>query len=406
MTDSPKLLWTEITLFRPVLQHQALIDPSLAPHTFHENKIFFGLFPPANPSYRIQGHPVLPLFGAHPTKNMEKAKQRKQKTIRKRPVPERLQGQVYLDPKFDTGFKELFDSEDALKDFLDGVLQLEGDDKIKSLTFSFDKTVTMRSALSKKVILDIFATTGTGRFIDVEMQKAEHDFFIDRAVLYKAFLIIKGKQEMEHSKEFLALSKVERESKRYELPETVSIWICDFNLPDSKEGEYIDEWALYSRNSLKNSSTTPIFEKNKYIMISLPRFKKSIGEIHGSVDAWLYLLNHAGEGKELPNFGNEILEEALERIRVDNADDDLLTRQEKDMVTQEEIETRLAGGMIRAQAEGLAKGLAKGLAEGRAKGLAEGESKGHRDAIAVLQGMNLPPEQISEFKAKLATLNK
>ena len=341
---------------------------------------------------------------------MEKAKQRKQKTIRKRPVPERLQGQIYLDPKFDTGFKELFDSEDALKDFLDGVLQLEGDDKIKSLTFSFDKTVTMRSALSKKVILDIFATTGTGRFIDVEMQKAEHDFFIDRAVLYKAFLIIKGKQEMEHSKEFLALSKVERESKRYELPETVSIWICDFNLPDSKEGEYIDEWALYSRNSLKNSSTTPIFEKNKYIMISLPRFKKSIGEIHGSVDAWLYLLNHAGEGKELPNFGNEILEEALERIRVDNADDDLLTRQEKDMVTQEEIETRLAGGMIRAQAEGLAKGLAegraKGLAEGRAEGLAEGESKGHRDAIAVLQGMNLPPEQISEFKAKLATLNK
>lgn len=329
---------------------------------------------------------------------MEKAKQRKQKTIRKRPVPERLQGQIYLDPKFDTGFKELFDSEDALKDFLDGVLQLEGDDKIKSLTFSFDKTVTMRSALSKKVILDIFATTGTGRFIDVEMQKAEHDFFIDRAVLYKAFLIIKGKQEMEHSKEFLALSKVERESKRYELPETVSIWICDFNLPNSKEGEYIDEWALYSRNSLKNSSTTPIFAKNKYIMISLPRFKKSIGEVNGSVDAWLYLLNHAGEGKELPNFGNEILEEALERIRVDNADDELLTRQEKDMVTQEEIETRLAGGMIRAQAEGLAKGLAKGLAEG--------ESKGHRDAIAVLQGMNLPPEQISEFKAKLATLNK
>ena len=93
------------------------------------------------------------------------------------------------------------------------------------------------------------------------MQKAEHDFFIDRAVLYKAFLIIKGKQEMDHSKEFLALSKVKRKNKRYELPETVSIWICDFDLPDTKEGEYIDEWALYSRNSLKNGITTPIFTK-------------------------------------------------------------------------------------------------------------------------------------------------
>ena len=126
---------------------------------------------------------------------MSKSKQKKTKPIRKKPIPESLQGQVYLDPKYDTGFKELFDSEDALKDFLDGVLQLEGDDKIKSLTFTFDKTITMRSGRSKKVILDIFATTGTGRFIDIEMQRAEHEFFIDRAVLYKAFLIIKGKQK-------------------------------------------------------------------------------------------------------------------------------------------------------------------------------------------------------------------
>ena len=47
--------------------------------------------------------------------------------------------------------------------------------------------------------MDIFATTGTGRFLDIEMQKAEHDFFIDRAILYKAFLVIKGKQEMDTS---------------------------------------------------------------------------------------------------------------------------------------------------------------------------------------------------------------
>ena len=317
---------------------------------------------------------------------MENKKRRKQKPIRKRPIPERLQGQVYIDPRFDTGFKEFFDSEDALKDFLDGILQLEGDDKIKSLTFTFDKTITTRSALSKKVILDIFATTGTGRFLDIEMQKAEHDFFTDRAILYKAFLVIKGKQEMDHSKEFLALSKTERKSKRYELPEVVSIWICDFDLSNAKEGEYIDEWALYSRNSLKSGATAPIFTKNKYIMISLPQFKKSAGEVKDSVDAWLYLLNHASDGKELPDFGNEILEEALERIKVENADDELLARQEKDMVTQEEIETRLAGGMLRAKAEGL--------------------EQGHSDALDILQGMNLSPEQISEFKAKLEARNK
>ena len=317
---------------------------------------------------------------------MSKSKQKKTKPIRQKPIPESLQGQVYLDPKYDTGFKELFDSEDALKDFLDGVLQLEGDDKIKSLTFTFDKTITMRSGRSKKVILDIFATTGTGRFIDIEMQRAEHEFFIDRAVLYKAFLIIKGKQEMERSKEFLALSKDVRESKRYELPETVSIWLCDFDLPEAREEEYIDEWSLYSRNALKNGNTAPVFTKNKYIMISLAKFKKSAGEVDGSLDAWLYLLNHAGDGKELPDFGNEVLGEALERIRVDNADDELLTKQERDMVTQEELDTIIASRVLR----GVAKGHAEGIA----------------DAETVLRKKGLPENLIAEIQAELEAMRQ
>ena len=111
------------------------------------------------------------------------------------------------------------------------------------------------------------------------------------------------------------------------------------------------------------------------------------------MDAWLYLLNHAGDGKELPRFGNKVLGSALERIRIENANDELLTRQAKDMITQDEIDTRLAGGMIRAKAQGLAEGRAEGLAEGRAQSLNE--------ALDILQGMNLTPEQISIFKAKL-----
>ena len=42
-----------------------------------------------------------------------------------------------------------------------------------------------------------------------------------------------------------------------------------------------------------------------------------------------------------------------------------------------------------------------GKAEGKAEGLIEGEAKGMDKALAVLQDMNLSPEQIAEFKAKL-----
>ncbi len=147
--------------------------------------------------------------------------------------------------------------------------------------------------------------------------------------IYKAFMIIKSKQKMEESKEFLALSKDEKEYRRYELPETISIWICDFDMPEFCK-DYIDEWSIYSRNSLRNGIRENIFPKNKYIMVSLPNFNKTPQEVESPTDVWLYLLKHAGTGEELPNFGSSIVDEALERIRIDNLDDAMLARNYSD----------------------------------------------------------------------------
>ena len=259
--------------------------------------------------------------------------------------------QTYLDPRLDPAFKEFFDSEDALKDFLNGVLELDGDDKIKSLTFTFDKELRFRVPQRKKIILDVFATTGTGRFLNIEMQNLEHEFFVDRIVLYKAFLIIKGKKEMELSAEYKALSKEDKKKKLYELPETISIWICNFELPDAKD-EYVDEWAIYSKCAVRRGGAVPIFPKNRYIFFSLPNFKKTAEEVSGPVDAWLYLLNHAADSDELPNFGSDIIEEAIDRIRVDNADEELLSDQENAMSMKEDYEIILASTEIRAREEG------------------------------------------------------
>ena len=283
---------------------------------------------------------------------------------RNRLVPEPFANQTYLDPRLDPAFKELFDSEDALKDFLNGVLELDGEDKIRSLSFSFDKELRFRVPQRKKIILDVFATTGTGRFLNIEMQNLEHEFFADRIVLYKAFLVIKGKKEMELSAEYKALSKKDQKKRLYELPETISIWICNFELTGAKD-EYVDEWALYSKCAVKNGHAVPIFPKNRYIFFSLPNFKKSAEEVSGSLDAWLYLLNHAGDSNDLPNFGSEIIEEALDRIRVDNADEELLSDQENAMSMKEDYEIILASTEIRAREEGVQKGRAEGLAEGR-----------------------------------------
>lgn len=138
------------------------------------------------------------------------------------------------------------------------------------------------------------------------------------------------------------------EIRRYELPETISIWICDFELPGIGD-EYVDEWSVYSRNATQNGEVKPIFSKNKYIMISLPNFKKSKDEVCSRLDAWLYLINHAGTDSEVPDFGSKIIKDALERIRVDKADNKLLARQEKAMKRDEEYRTRLASGVVNAE---------------------------------------------------------
>lgn len=309
---------------------------------------------------------------------------KKHNVIRIKPIPEAFKGQVYLDPTYDPAFKELFDNEDALKDFLNGVLELEGDEIIKELRFRFEKPIEFRAPQRKKVIFDIFATTGSGRFLNIEMQRLEHDYFIDRTILYKAFLIIKGRKEMEVSAEFNALPKKDQEKRRYQLPETISIWICDFNLPAAKD-EYWDEWALYSRHAIRNGMAEPLSKKNKYIFLSVPNFTKSADEVNGSAEMWLYLLNHARDGGELPDFGSEIVEEALDRIRVENANDKLLEAQEHDMTTKEDYECWAAGKIIAAEEAATAKANA--------------------NAISILKDMGLPAEQIAEVQARLAAKN-
>ena len=67
------------------------------------------------------------LWGAYPRKKEYKMN-RNCTVIRKKPIPEAFRGKVYLDPTYDPAFKELFASNDALKDFLDGVLGLDGND--------------------------------------------------------------------------------------------------------------------------------------------------------------------------------------------------------------------------------------------------------------------------------------
>ena len=258
-----------------------------------------------------------------------------------RRVPEIIRGKAYLDPRYNPAFQEFFGSEDALVDFLNAVLRLEGGGKIRTLTFRLEEPLRFRVPARATSFFDIRATTGDGKAVDVEMQRADHHAFVERTLLYNAFLTVKAKTESAARLAASGADRTERAYRRYELPEIVSVWLCDFDLSGFPD-EYHDEWNLYSRVTLGRLGPLPLTEKTRYIMIELPKFTKTREECRTDEDRWLYALRHAADGGLLPSSGNGAVDRALSRIRVDGAADGLVRRQVRNMDTRDEYECRLA----------------------------------------------------------------
>ena len=98
-------------------------------------------------------------------------------------------------------------------------------------------------------------------------------------------------------------------------------------------------------------------------LYDLKKFNKLYEEIKTAEDRWLYLLKHAGTAESLPDFKDDIIAKAINRLRVDKASDKLLKEQAKDMVMTEEELDYLAMLKVRARTEGKAEGLLEGEAK-------------------------------------------
>lgn len=295
-------------------------------------------------------------------------------TIPNDDIPEIFEGKTYLDPTYDPAFQAFFDDEAALRDFINCVLDLEPGRQINKLTYHFEDRQIFRTPERKSIRFDVRAFTEDNRFLNVELQRAKHAFFIDRVLLYSCFLAIKAKQDMKKSSDFKKLSMQERKKRKYELPETISIWLCNFHPREGFE-EYKDSWGIFSEKDLAAGRIVAISEKIRYIIIDLPAFAALHKPVNSREDLWLFLLTQAGNLDELPEYDDPIISGAIDRIRVDNASRELLEKQESSMIEQDEYDCRLAEATLNGLEEGRAKGLEEGLEKGLEKGRAESAAK-------------------------------
>ena len=287
-------------------------------------------------------------------------KQDATKSTARKEIPEILRGKRYLDPTYDPAFYALLNDEEALADFINSLLHLEDGRKIKSMKYTFNQPLILRAPEAKEIKFDIHAWTEDNRCMDIEIQRASHPFFTDRVLLYGAYLTIDGKIKMDKSPEFMALEENDKKRRRYELPEIVSIWLCKFPLNIEPKG-FRDTWHLYSDNAVRQGNPVPVFDKMSYILIDLGEFSKIHAKAESREEQWLYLLTHAGEAGASMDFADPILQKALERIEIGSASDELLSSQVDSMVTQDEIDARIADGVISGRQQGIQQGIQESM---------------------------------------------
>ena len=144
-------------------------------------------------------------------------------------------------------------------------------------------------------------------------------------------------------------------------------------------------------------------------LYDLTKFNKPYEKIETVEDRWLYLLKHAGNAENLPDFDDSVIAKAIHRILVDKASEKLIKDQANDMVWTEEELDRWALLEVRAEQKAIAKGHKQGLEQGLIQGLEQGRVEMALDMLAdnkpieeIVKYSHLPESKILELKASLA----
>ncbi len=277
-------------------------------------------------------------------------------------------GEEFLLPKYAATFRILMDDKETIRDVLNSLLQLDHEHEITELEYEFEKPIDIFMPENDPARLDVWVHTRDKRVMNVEMQNKVHAFFFDRLQLYNSYLTLRGKYEFNRSAYFQGLSEAERKYRYYELPETVSIWLCNESILKSKD-IYKDVWSTYSEYEVKSGNALPISRKNRYIIIDLPNFLNLRKGVKTREDFWLRLISR--RPLQVPETEDPIFANARERLRVSRVNPELLKALEANMFDHHEYEVLEAEAFLKGEARGLASGMKKGAQQEREKADAE-----------------------------------
>jgi predicted transposase/invertase (TIGR01784 family) len=192
----------------------------------------------------------------------------------------------YINPYTDFGFKKLFGEEankDLLADFLNTLLPERH--QIHTLEFRNPELLGAASA-DRRAVFDIYCENDKGEQFIVEMQKAEEDYFKDRALYYVAHPI---RAQGEKGKKW-----------KFNLKTVYFVGILDFVFDDGDPTP-----LLINEVSLKNQHGKEFYDKLKMFYIQMPLFTKTESELKTRQDKWFYFLKNLPDLDDIPSIMRE-----------------------------------------------------------------------------------------------------
>jgi predicted transposase/invertase (TIGR01784 family) len=219
----------------------------------------------------------------------------------------------YVNPLTDFGFKLLFGIKDAMINFLNSILKIEGG--IIDLTY-INVEMIPYSEEERQARYDLHCTTGTGERIIIEMQNNSQAYYKDRSIFYAAFNIV--------------AQAPKKKDWDYRLDHVYSVNIIDFCLKDTKKLKPSSQQETAEAEEAEDSNNYITFvelrrrdnfelfyDKLTFVFLELPKFNTKETEINTDIEKWMFIVRYMDRLKELPDFlRNELFKDIFEAAEI------------------------------------------------------------------------------------------
>ena len=283
-----------------------------------------------------------------------------------------MDGNRYINPYTDYGFKYLFGTEpnkELTLDFVNALLQ--GREVIKSLTLIPSEQLGDTED-DHRAVFDVYCENEKGDKIIIEIQKAEQQWFKDRSVYYTSFPI---RSQGEKGKWLFGLKAV------------YTIGILNFVFDEDKD----DENYYHHVVQLMDVNKKEVFyDKLTYIYLEMPKFRKTEEELSDMTDKWLYALKNLPRLLERP----KALQERIFSKFFEVAEVAALSKEEYAKYWEsEKVFYDNQGAFMTADYKGYNRGVIEGLAEGKKTVARKLKLKGI-DIATIVDATGLPEDVI------------